>query len=790
MPTALAFAPSGQVFVAEHQGRILVFDGLGDDTPAVFADIRAKVHHYEDRGILGLKLDPDFPAKPYVYVSYTHDAPIGGTAPVHGGAGEFDGCPDPADGDCVVSGRVSRFEYDPGTGLAKTSSGGQPAEQVLVESWCQQFPSHSTGDIEFRPGTRQLYASGGDGASFQVADYGQLDGNPCGDPANEGGALRSQDIRTPATAADPTDYGGALLRIDPDTGAALADNPGILSTDAAARRILAYGFRNPFRFEFRPGSGDLYVQDTGWKLWEELDRIPDATAVRNFGWPCYEGASKQPEYDALDLGLCESLYSAPSQVAAPFFYYGNQGKLFDADDCPTDAGAASSGLAFYQGADFPDPYTGALFMANSARGCIWVMYPNADGIPDPGNIELFAFSDFLGFTPVDLVVGPDGYLYAADFFNNRIVRFRYSGPVADLAADKTFGLTPLTVNFDASGSSDADDEPLLYEWDFDGDGFDDGSGSDPAVQHTYTNGTSNVTARVRVSDSETSDVAQLTLYPGDRPPAPSITSPSAALRWTVGDRIDYSGGATDPDQVSVAPSALDWDVQIQHCRQTCHTHPLTSARGTATGSFNGPEHEYGSYVTIELTATDARGLSATSAPLRLDPRTVTLTLRSSPAGIALTRDDETRAGPFTVPMAAGAHANVIAPASATLGGIEYLFSGWSDGGARVHAVSPTENTDLTASYAGPGEPPPPSTALLRIASRPPGMLIRVDDTGRRTPFSRLYEKGSRVRLAAPRRVRQRGRLLRFQRWSNGGARVQKVLVQRAARYVARYAAQP
>ncbi len=38
-----------------------------------------------------------------------------------------------------------------------------------------------------------LLIGGGDGANFSTADYGQF-GNACGDPANEGGALRSQDL--------------------------------------------------------------------------------------------------------------------------------------------------------------------------------------------------------------------------------------------------------------------------------------------------------------------------------------------------------------------------------------------------------------------------------------------------------------------------------------------------------------------------------------------------------------------------------------------------------------------
>jgi glucose/arabinose dehydrogenase len=100
----------------------------------------------------------------------------------------------------VVSGRLSRL----------TAAGNQMTgpEQVLIEDWCQQYPSHSVGALEFGA-DGALYATGGDGASFNFADWGQ-DGapvNPCGDPPGgvgaalspptaEGGALRSQDLRT------------------------------------------------------------------------------------------------------------------------------------------------------------------------------------------------------------------------------------------------------------------------------------------------------------------------------------------------------------------------------------------------------------------------------------------------------------------------------------------------------------------------------------------------------------------------------------------------------------------
>src|SRR3712207_2613513 len=223
-PSNVEFSRDGRVFVAEKSGLIKVFDGLSDTTPTTFADLRTKVHNFWDRGLLGLTLAPNFPSDPHVYVLYTHDAAVGGTAPRWGTAGvSSDPCPNPpgatADG-CVVSGRLSKL-----TASGNTMTG----EQVLINNWCQQYPSHSVGDLAFGA-DGALYVSGGDGASFSWGDYGQ-DGNPlnpCGDlpggvgatltpPKAQGGALRSQDLRT---SSDPVSLDGAILRVNPATGAA------------------------------------------------------------------------------------------------------------------------------------------------------------------------------------------------------------------------------------------------------------------------------------------------------------------------------------------------------------------------------------------------------------------------------------------------------------------------------------------------------------------------------------------------------------------------------------------
>jgi glucose/arabinose dehydrogenase len=151
-------------------------------------------------------------------------------------------------------------------------------------------------------------------------------------PTAEGGALRSQDVRT---AADPTTLDGAVLRLDPMTGAALADNPMASSTDPNRARIIAYGLRNPFRMTIRPGTSEVWLGDVGWGTWEEINRVVDPrdAVVENFGWPCYEGANTQGSYDGLNLNLCESLYAANTHTA-PYYAYRHGSTVIPNEQCP------------------------------------------------------------------------------------------------------------------------------------------------------------------------------------------------------------------------------------------------------------------------------------------------------------------------------------------------------------------------------------------------------------------------------------------------------------------------
>jgi glucose/arabinose dehydrogenase len=708
-PAAIEFAADGRVFVAEKTGRIKVFNNLSDSSPDVFADLSANTHDFWDRGMLGFALDPDFTTgSPYAYVLYTYDAPIGGSPPTWG-----DNCPSPpgATGDgCVVSARLSRL----------TASGNfmTGSEQVLINDWCQQYPSHSIGSLAFGA-DGALYVSGGDGASFTFDDWGQEGNpvNPCGDPPGgvggdmvpptaEGGALRSQDLRTPS---DPTTLDGAILRVNPDTGAGMPNNPLAASSDPNTRRIIAHGLRNPFRLTIRPGTNEVWLGDVGWITWEEIDRIADPLgSVENFGWPCYEANDMEPAY--ANLNICANLYAqGPSAVVAPYYTYNHSAKVVAGESCPTGS-SSTAGLAFYPSGPFPAAYDGALFFADYSRDCIWVMFPGGNGLPDASNRATFQGP---AASPVDLQVGPDGALYYADYDGGTIRRIAYAAnqpPIAAATGSPTSGAVPLTVNFDGSGSSDPEGGQLTYAWDLDGDGaFDDSTAVTPT--HTYTQpGTYN--ARLRVTDAQnlSATSAPVTITPGNTPPTATINTPALGTTWKVDDVITFSGSAADPEQGTLPASALSWQLIIHHCPSNCHQHLIQTWSGVASGSFNAPDHEYPSHLELRLTATDGGGLTDTKT-LLLDPRTVELSFQSSPSGLQLAVGGSSNTTPFTRTVIEGSNNTVAALSPQTLGGTAYAWQSWSDGGAQSHNIIANAAAAYTATY----QAMPPGTGGLAAA---------------------------------------------------------------------------
>ncbi len=686
-PTNAVFAPDGRVFVSEKSGLVKTFDSLADTTATITADLRTQTQDFWDRGLLGLALDPAYPTRPYLYVLYTYDALPGGTAPRWG-----DQCPTPpgaTDQGCVVTGRLSRLTL----GTDGVATGG---EQVLLTDWCQQFPSHSIGTVAFGP-DGNLYVGGGDGASFNFADWGQR-GNPCADPPSpagtnlappdaRGGALRSQSPRRPA--GEPVTLDGAITRVHPDTG---------------THQIVAYGLRNQFRFAFRPGTSEIWAGDVGWNTWEEINRITDVSdaAVENFGWPCYEGNGRQSGYDGANLTLCESLYSVGQ--TAPYYAYNHSAPVVSGDGCPT-GGSSIAGIAFETTSNYPAASDGALFFADSSRGCVWAMQRGANGLPNPATIVPFVTGVN---APVQVLTGPGGDLYYVALGAGQLRRVSYPAgtnqpPTAVATANPTSGNAPLTVQFTGSGSTDPEGGALTYAWDLDGDGaYDDSTAANPS--YTYLSQAS-VTARLRVTDpgglSGTASVVITVGNPPSNAPVVTIDNPTAATQWSVGQTVPFAGRAADAQDGTLPASALSWQLTLQHCTSStnCHAHNVQSWNGVAAGSFVAPDHEYPSFLDLTLRATDSDG-NTTSRTVRLNPRTVTLTFQSSPSGARLVVGSVEQVAPFTRTVIVGSSNTVSAPSPQSLTlGLRFRFANWSDGGAQTHTVTaPATATTYRANF--------------------------------------------------------------------------------------------
>ena len=520
-PMDIEVAPNGRVFVAEKSGIVKTFTSLSDTTPTIAADLRTQVHNFSARGLTSVVADPNYPTQPYIYVYYTLDAKIGGTPPLYGDVdGTWDSCDKANLGlaeNCVVGGRISRIRLGNGAGFR--------SEQVLVEDWCQQYPVHSGGGLSFGA-DGYLYFTGGDGSTASFWDYGQTGTppNPCGDPpggigslmttpTSEGGRLRVQDLRT---AGDPTGLDGTLIRIDPRTGAGAPGNPLAGSGDENERRILAYGMRDPVRLAVRPGTNDVWVGDRGGGYFEEFDRVPDLSRVRNFGWPCYEGAMDvngdpytriRPRSVEEGAQICLDLYALGNATDPAYWSYDHELNVVSDEPCAKNAeggplGALLSGMHFYPavGGNFPAPYRKALFFGDRIRDCIFALLPGSDGLPERGNVMLFA-SD--AFHAIDLEVTSTGDLLYVDQELDSIHRIRYVGnpanraPTAVAAADRVSGPAPLTVRLDGTKSTDPDlRDAFSYAWDLDGDGqYDDSNNAKPKLTLRRP-GTATVSVRV------------------------------------------------------------------------------------------------------------------------------------------------------------------------------------------------------------------------------------------------------------------------------------------------------
>jgi PKD repeat protein/glucose/arabinose dehydrogenase len=668
----LTFNKAGtHMFVWERPGKVWT-EANGQRT--LLLDISEEVGAWRDLGLLGFALHPQFDTNGYIYLLYTvdrHHLLNYGTSRYNPTYDEY------------YNATIHRLTRYTATKTADGYTVNPASRKVLIGATKETgipelHMSHGPGSLVFGA-DGSLFVSVGDGSSYESADVGSASESYYQQALADGiipaeqnvGALRAQQIDS---------YNGKILRIDPETGNGLATNPFYQASapNAARSKVWALGLRNPFRITLKPGSGSatdpgvLYIGDVGYDTWEEVN-----VAVRpgmNFGWPLFEGLTKQDLYWAKKTA---NPY-APTGAAGctqPYFYFqdliqqetptgtatftnpcgaavpagvttfvhsrpvidwqhqptgpARTGTFAGGTASETNIGAPGSPVAgeqfggssgvvgtFYPHADFPLEYQNTCFFGDYASSWIRTLSTDANNKP-------LAVSKFIdeGAIVVSMATHPtETGLYYVNFWPSEIRKVVYNAPmgvapVAVASADKMYGPGPLTVQFTGSNSRDPEGQPLTYLWDF-GDGT---TSTLMSPSHTFTAGTpTNYTVTLTVRDNAGSGQTTLVISANNTPPQVTITSPAPGTKYPLTAQTVYDLRANVTDQEhSAAQLTYQWQTVLHHDN---HEHPepvVTSPEAKATISPLGCGSET-YYYRILLTVTDALGL-ATTQEMQLYP---------------------------------------------------------------------------------------------------------------------------------------------------------------------------
>lgn len=369
-PVGFDFLPDGRVLIVEQaSARVRMVEGLAL-SPVDPVITVPEVRSGSERGLLGIAVDPRWPAQPYFYVHSTS-----------------------------TTGRIRISRFRAAGDLTGTSGAGLTADPASRFELLDDIPdaqfNHNGGTVRFGPDSL-LYVSLGEDA-------------------------------TPCAAQDTVSLRGVILRLEvrglPDgPGAATrsqlvaAGNPLSAHPDSNARLVAASGLRNPFRFQVDPVRRWLIIGDVGQTAFEEIDvlRLPGGSGTAggalgsDFGWPWFEGPAA---------------FSTCSGTGA-----GRIGPSYAYDRTGSNSASVISGGAYWpKGAasDWPAAYHGDVFMSDYYSGVLRRLRASGSALDlapaVPGQPSAVAWAT--GFQAVaDYRVGPDGSLWylrqAVNFQNN------------------------------------------------------------------------------------------------------------------------------------------------------------------------------------------------------------------------------------------------------------------------------------------------------------------------------------------------------------------------------------
>lgn len=700
-PIGMATAPDGRIFITDDKGIVWTSTGGGAKAKPIF-DLSKHVNSVQDRGLVSVAVDRGYALNRRIYLAYTFENRTKAELEANASLAELPKTQRlvwvtvPSDielaalaepiklapeDEHVVLGGYSSDAGHPGVPFSTSHACPQPSDLVAgnwsTENGTDCVPDdsveHTIDSVRVDPGDGTLWVSIGDGSG--------------GDASRDPDSWRSQRVES---------YSGKLLHVS-TSGEGLPGHPFCPAdedlTDVCTK-VYAKGFRNPFRFFLRPApDGRPAVADAGWSTREELDL---AEKGKDYGWPCREGKIATPTWS--ERSECVALASQET-FAEPLYDY------------PNLTGGAILGGVSYSGTggtgDYPAEYEGAIFISDFVTNEVkYLRLDEAGTAVEPGYPKVFADN----LMAVDWATAANGDLMYVDigFGPSEQAQVRQisfdsdnAPPEAVATADRTFGAMvagQFKVKFDASKSTDPDGDPLSYEWDLDGDGdTDDSTSQQPEWSYDEEE---NVEVTLRAKDGHGHEsFATLKVYPGDQAPAPMFDS--GPTTYTDGEPIEFTGGASDPEDGALLESAMSWNVKLNHAGT--HIHPITQKSGVGSVSFTTvTDHDAPSTYIVELTATDSRGLKATTTRV-LTPLTRLVRIDSSPAGAPFSYGALQQTAPYERQSTIGLNLTLSAASVFSQGGTTYEFASWSDGGERTHdLIVPAHDLSLKATYRGPG----------------------------------------------------------------------------------------
>lgn len=347
---------SGRKFIVQQDGVVRVLTADNRLAPEPFLDLRSRMlpleQNFDERGLLGFALHPDFARNGRVFATYS--------APLRAGAPER----------WNHTRRISEFTAKPGD-LSRIDAA---SERVLLEI---DWPSrkHNGGALAFGPDGYLYIGLGDGGVSHGIGPK----------VIWEAFDVPAAALIWDGLAQDTDSLFGKILRIDVDRGfpgyAIPSDNP--FAAGSGRKEIWAWGFRNPFRIAFDRADGSFLVTAVAETLWEAAYRV---SAPGNYGWPLMEGTHcvdrLQPRQPPAS---CPQRDPSGNRIEQPVFEYPNMQTSHPETKLGiAGVGTAITGARMYRGEGIAD-LAGRLIVSDwsadfkQPSGQLFVAQPSADG---------------------------------------------------------------------------------------------------------------------------------------------------------------------------------------------------------------------------------------------------------------------------------------------------------------------------------------------------------------------------------------------------------------------------